>query len=495
MTTTDQVENIGRETAYYVPGKLVVAVMAVVAVPVYTHFFEAEDLGRFDLALKAALFAWTLCILWLNNVMLRFYPAYVRRNEQEQFLAVMIIMKWVGLGLGVALLLGLWAMGPERLVGSFRNLLAVSALAFAGRSSLELGLSLFAAKRKPIAHSVASAANAVAKLALGVGVAVGLEQGVAGLVWAAGVVPLVVYFAVMRRHFGSGRLALRSGRLAIAREVIGYGTPICLVLVFNFFLANGDRYILKILDDDRAVGVYMIGHFLADHPIQFVYATFMLAAFPAVAHTYESGGRKAAEKLVPALIRLYLLVAVPTCVFLAVLAHPVVFALARGETRASFVVVPWVAFAALLLGLSHYYTIGLYIAKRPALLLAATVLATALNAVANWYLVPRHGFYGCGMARAVSNGAMLLLTSAFSFRFLRIRFPLVSLLRITAAAAVAGAMLFILKGRLAEHIVTVGGEFCAGFALYGILLFAFGEISRGEIRRLLAALLCRAGRG
>lgn len=477
------------ESLLYVPGKLAFAIMAVVAIPVYTHFFTKEDIGRFDLALRFALFVWTLSVLWLNNALLRFYPTYAQRNEEASFLGVVTLLKWVGLVVGVGLCFAARKFLPDRLVGSYRDFLGLAALVFVGRSSLELGLTLLAAKRKPGTYSVVSTVDAVAKLAVGVLIAVGFKVGVAGLLWGAAIVPFAVYFGGIHRQFGPSQLAFGPSERRMLRELIAYGTPICLSLVFSFFLANIDRYILKYLTDDGQVGIYSIGYFLADQPVQFIYSTLMLAAFPAVMHLFEASGSAAAEKLVRSLIRLYLLVGVPTCVLLGVLARPILYAIAFGEPRASYVVVPWLAAAALVLGLMQYYSMGLYIGKRTFLLLGATISATALNVLLNALLIPRHGYYACGIARILSNAALLLLVAAAARSHLRIRFPVVSFLRILGASAAVGAVLYLAQTWLPASPVAVAALFCAGFGLYAILAVAVGEVSREEVRRFLTHVL------
>ena len=82
------VSRVSKENLLYLPGKLAFAVMAVVAVPVYTHIFSVEDLGRFDLALRFSQLVWTLCVLWLSNVILRFYPVFQLQGQGGAFLAL-----------------------------------------------------------------------------------------------------------------------------------------------------------------------------------------------------------------------------------------------------------------------------------------------------------------------------------------------------------------------------------------------------------------------
>jgi len=488
------VSRVSKENLLYLPGKLAFAVMAVIAVPVYTHLFSVEDLGRFDLALRFSQLVWTLCVLWLSNVILRFYPVFQLQGQGGAFLALIGWLRRAGFLVGLLICALAWRYGPQRLVGSYRSLIGLAALVFVGRASLEMGLVVLNAKRKPLAYSLASIVNAVAKLGLGVVIAVPLKMGVAGLLWAAALVPMAVYLVSTHSYFSPSKWRLTTDDRRILREALVYGLPVMLNLLLSFLLANSDRYLLKYLlgqGGDAQVGIYSIGYFLADQPIQIVYATLMLGAFPAAMHMYASSGARAAETLVSALVRVYLLLAVPACVLLGVLAKPICFSLAHGEARQSFLVVPWVAAAAGLLGLMEYYTIGLYIGRRTVLLLAASVGATIVNLVANYCLIPEYGYYACGVARVISNGTLLVLMALVSHRYLRWRLPWVSLFRIALAAGIAGVVAAVVKALLPYNISTLGLFGGAGGLAYGASLLALREVSRDEVSRFLRYLLAR----
>ena len=494
MARTDEmmpVRRVSKESLLYLPGKLAFASMAVIATPIYTRYFTPEELGRFDLALKFALFVWTLCILWLGNVILRFYPAYAHRGEERAFFTVIALLRWCGYLLGLGICGLVWLAGPESLVGSYRNLLGLAALAFVGRSSFELGLVLINVQRRPIAHSVASTINAIAKLTVGMLIAIPLRAGVAGLLWAAALVPMVVYLVSMRRGFGGIRFRLGHTERAFLSEAWRYGLPIIFTLVLAFFLANSDRYLLKFFRDDAEVGVFSIGYFLADQPVQFIYSTLMIAAFPAITHMYERLGREATAKLVSSLARLYLLVAVPAVVLLGVLAKPVLFSLAHGAPRESYIVVPWIAAAAGILGLTQYYTAGLYLAKRTSLTFASSAVATAINALANCVLIPQYGYYGCGVVRLISNAVLLALLIVVSRRCLPWRFPWLSASRIVTAAAVAGGAAYLLGKDMSPGWSSLIGLSILGALLYAGSILALREVTRDEIQRFLVYLLKR----
>ena len=139
----------------------------------------------------------------------------------------------------------------------------------------------------------------------------------------------------------------------------------------------------------------------------------------------------------------------------------------------------------------EYYTIGLYIGRRTVLLLAASVAATIVNLVANYCLIPEYGYYGCGVARVISNGTLLVLMALVSHRYLRWRLPWVSLFRIALAAGIAGGVAGVVKGLLPHNIFTLGLFGGAAGLAYGAVLLALREVSRDEVSRFLRYVLGR----
>ncbi len=492
--TPASVKRVGKESLIYLSGKIVMGIMMVVTVPVYSWFFTEEDVGRFDLALRLAVFVFALCALWLNHVIVRFRPAYLERNVEEIFLGVVGMMRLVGVGLGVILVLLIKVAGPERLFGSYRDLLGIAALVFVGRSLFETGLGLLRSKRMAGTYSIAAATNAIFKLGLGILIAVVFKVGVSGLLWGAAAVPCAVYFLLIHRHFGSLRFRFGPTERDMLKETLFYGLPICLTLIFNFFLGNIDRYLLKFLRSDAEVGILFYGNLLAEQSMTMLFSSLMLAVFPAVALAYERGGKDAAEPLVGSLTRNFLLLCVPCGVLIGVLAHPILFALAHGAARESYVVVPWIAAAYFLMGLSQYATLALHLAKRTYLLFLGIIVATGVNVISNWVLIPAHGFYACGISRFISCGVLLLIYWLVSGRYLRWWFPWASFTRIALSATVAGAVIYVLKGTLPENVLTVALFFVVGFGIYAVLTLLLREVSREEAEALFRrgrALLSR----
>ncbi len=476
---------VGKDMLLYVPGRVIPAIVQVLTITVLTYFFTGDEIGRYELTFRFVLFLSTGTFLWLGMTVLRFYPAYAVKNQEDMFFGVIGLLKYASLAVGALLATLAYLAGPDIIFGSFRDLIGVGLLMFAAYTFYELGLTVLRAKRRPGLYSLSTTTNALLRLPLAVLLFTAFSFGVSGMLWALAAMYAVVYAALIRRHVGRPHFRLHAEQRALLREVLHYGLPVCGIQMLNYFIMSGDRYLLEALQDTRAVGLYAVACNLIDQPIWLVFQTFTLAVFPTVAHCWETEGRAATEELVGGVTRLFFLMCVPMLVALSVLAKPIFNVLAHHESVQAHVAGPYVATAAFLYGMSYFANMGLHLAKKTRLLLLMTLVALAVNVCANFALLPHFSFVGAAWARIASNAVLVLAVAAAGHRYLRWRLPWKSILRIGLAAAAAGAAAWFAKGHLPVNVFTLAGLFLLGALVYGGLLLVLGEFTREELRGAL----------
>lgn len=487
--------SITKDIALYLPGKLVPAVMAVVAVPLFSRFFSPEEYGRYDLTFRVALFLIVLTMNWLDNVILRFYPAAEQRKDEATFGDAINLIRYGGIAIGLAALGGIWLIGPDAVFGSIRDLLWLGALVYLTQALFGRGLAMLRAHSRAMAYSLTTSVNAVARVLLGLFWAIPMGYGVSGLLMAMVVVPMALYGVFMRGLFALPRLRYSGAVWRNAAEYLHYGVPVGATMVLTYSLANLDRFLLKAYLGDAAVGVYAVGNFVGDEPMTLIYSTLMLAVFPTTARHYETQGRFATEQFNRHLTRMYLLVCAPAMALLAALSEPLMRLVAGPAFYPSWVIIPWVAAAGFTVGLSQYGQLGLHLTKRTWPLVWITLLAVGVNVAANALLIPHLGLVACGVTRFSTAVLLLAMFAVIGHRAFRWEFPYLAAARVAAAAgaAVAGA-LAVQWAELSPAVEVLGGG-VAGSVLYGVLLMLTGELSPAELGKVREAVLRRMKRG
>lgn len=476
------VKSVGKDLILYVPGRIVPAIMEILTVTVLTHFFCSAAIGQYDLTFRFILFLSTFTILWLNMAILRFYTAYTAKGQEREFFGVMGLLKYISIAVGCVLGLAGWLAGPDALFGSYRDFIPVGLLVFVAYSLYETGMTVLRAKLKPGVYSIGATLNAALRLPLAVGIIVGLGAGVEAMLWSMAICYCVTHAGIMRRHVGAPRLHFGPVERDLLSEVLWYGLPIWLTQVLNFLILNSDRYLLKVLQDDTQVGLYAVATNLVDRPMGLVFQTFAMAVFPSVAAAWETQGREHSEGLVRGITRIFLVLCVPMLVLLSVLAKPLFSVFAHGESQQAFIVAGWVAAGSFAYGLSYFASFGLHLSKKTHWLMAMTILALGANALLNYLIIPGRGFVGAGMARLASNAVLVVCLAVMGHRYFHWRFPVLSAIKCTGAALVAGLAAWTLARMLPPNLATLTLEFGLSAGVYGVLLVLTREVPLATLR-------------
>lgn len=258
-------------------------------------------------------------------------------------------------------------------------------------------------------------------------------------------------------------------------EFIGYGIPLIAALVFSWILVLSDRYLIEYFRGSYEVGLYSASYQLADYPIGLISSTIIMAAFPIILDTWEKKGDQVTTDLISNIMRYYLLFAIPTMIYIIILSKE--FMLILGTSYSDgYVVLPWVCFGSLMMGLCVYINKGLELKKKTRILSFIVSVAAASNILLNLVLIPQYGFYGAGAATGVAYLIYFIVSICISRRYLKCRIPLKSTINFSFSSLIMGMSLLLFKGYLNESITSLILLTTLGVIVYTTSIFLSGEI-------------------
>ena len=466
----------------YLPANIVQGVVGFLAIVVFTRLLSPEDFGRYALAFSVVTLVHVAVFTWLEAAMARFWAAQKTPLEIAAHFAGLYRAAFALTALylpAVALLLWLLPVDP-----AFRLALAVGLLGAPVRC-----LSKLAQERFRAAGEVAKAAGldifiAIGGLIIGVGFALAGAGGAAPLAGLA-LAPLAALPFILPGELRQARNGVIDQARLRAYAVYGY--PIAASLALAVVLASTDRFLLAAFMDTAAVGAYHAGYSIANRTLDVLFIWLGAAGTPALVMALERGGR---ERLIAAAreqAQTLILVGLPACVGVALVARPLAeFMIGEHLRDAAALITPWIALSALLSGMTVYYfhqafTLG----RKTGLLLAAMAVPAVANVVLNVVLIPRFGVLGAAWATAASFGLGLIASWAMGRRVMPLPVPWETLVRCGIATAVMAAAVLPLPdiGGFAELMLdaSVGAVVYAAAAL---ILNAAGV--RDLVRRLIA---------
>lgn len=472
-----------RDFATYLPTQAIPAIAGFLVLPVLARKLFPTDLGILTIAQTLITFGWTVVGAWLAGAIIREYPAHSARAELRPFVRTLER----GLGLSAIALVGFCALlGLGSLISdAIREHAVWIAAATAGLIVQNIAVSLFAASLRPRAYAAVEVTTRVGGIGLGV-LFVFLGYGVRGYLIALGGSSLLIGLVGLWRAWPRTGADVR-GAATDLRKWIHYGYPATVASIVLWGLAFVDRYILALLENAGAVGVYTVGSVLGDRLVMVPMFAFAAAAAPLLVTAYEHSGRTEVERMLTSYTRVVLLIGLPCIAFVAASATDLV-TLITGfryyDYREAATVAPIVAGGSLLFALAGLANTGLVVARRTKFLVLSSSLGLVVNVAANLALIPSLGIKGAAIATPIGTGIYLLSTYGFARAHATWRVPIATLARASIAAA-CGYTAVRIAPFPADRPTRILLTAALGLVVYVLALAALGE--RRQTRAALAS--------
>ena len=433
-----------RDFATYLPTQAIPAIAGFIVLPVLARRLTPTELGVLAIAQTLVTLGWTVGGSWLATAIVREVPASRARHEVDAFSRTLIRAFAVSLGLFAAFMAVLAVAGVwSSAIGDHLLLLGA---ATSGLILQNIAVTLFAASLRPRAYAVVDVLARTGGIALGV-----------ALVFSGGnVASYLLGLAAASLVVGGVGLALgwpqrvdgSAGRPHL--DVwLRYGIPSSAAALAAWAMFFVDRYVLALLEDTRAVGIYSVGNVIGDKLVSLPAFAFFTAAGPLLVTAWERTGRAEVERLMRSYTRILLLLGMPMALYgLAAGGELVELLAGRNAYAESAEVVPVVALGAVFYSLAMVGNTGLVVSKRSGLLAASAVLGLVANVAANLVLIPPFGVLGAAIATPIATGTFLLAGRFWSRRYTTWRFPYATLARslVAALAAYGAAELVVGEG-------------------------------------------------
>ncbi len=266
----------------------------------------------------------------------------------------------------------------------------------------------------------------------------------------------------------------------LLKKLLAYSAPLAFSLISSIVLSFGDRYILKFLMDNAAVGIYALASKLANVIDFIILIGFQLAYNPYAFRSFE----KANFKLFHSKMTTYLTLGMLTLALaIALFAKGIIFIFSP-ENKNYWIAAnyaPFLAFLRPLFGLRYMFSISLHIKKRTSYIPFIVIASASLNIILNLILIPRFKIYGAIISSSI---ALLIMAAAFYFfgqKHFKIKYEFN---RIIIAYVIALSLFIASKYLLVNKFIIDFIIKTLLFILYPLLLFALKFFTPNEIESL-----------
>lgn len=471
-------------SAAYQAASLLASALAVVTLPLYTHYVGIDEYGYAELILVAVILSSIALRLGLGEAIVRWW--FDDDDEQRRLRLAHDVTGVVLIISTVAALPALAFAGPlSELLLNHRDatLFAYGVLGMWAFTNLEVVYALLRAEERRRAYLAASISNVLLTVTLTVVLVVVADEGAQGLVlgnYAASTVVLLALWAAPPRRLGLPRLGDMPALLRFGLPTVP---------------ADASVFALNVIDRSwllHAKGIGEASLFSASVKVAtgvIVVVRGFQAAWPPLAYSIVDDDE--ARRFYAVVTSVYVAVTGIAVVVMTLFGRWIVALLTASDFHDAYEALPWLALGWALYGL---YLVFVAIAGRVRVMtrnFPAALAGLAVNVLLLALLVDPLGIRGAGIALCGAYAVMLTTIHLLTRSLFRVDFEWWRLVRIVAVLAV----------------VAIGGELLLptngvdGFALRLLalaatapLLLLVGAARPDELGRLRAAVAARRAR-
>lgn len=482
------------DTSKYLPGMVIPTIVGVIAIPIVTRLFSPVDYGNYVLVLSTVTVLAAL-VGWLDMSIIRFHPVYERDKKLDIFYSTVI--KWLLISvLGISILFStILFIGKNYISHNLYHLMMIGVGVFMCLSLFQVLVSFLRTKRLAGWYSYLISWKSIGTYVVGLGLILGFNFGIEGLLWGMIVSMISVVPWVWKKVLNSSLFLKRKLSLELSAKMVKYGFPLVVGNLAAWVLSLSDRYVLEFFKGAHEVGVYSASYIVGEHAILPITSLLALSYGPLSIHIWEKEGKEKSQIFINKLARYFLIICLPAVVGLSVLAKLIIGILVAQEYFEGYYVIPFVAFGIFFLGLQWIFATGLRYYEKACLIMSSIGIAAILNLGLNFLFIPRYGYLAAAITTFVSYAFLLLIIIIISRKFFAWSFPFRTLRNCGSASLIMGvAVYFLVDNLYFDTLVNLVLGILAGIMIYFILTFLFKEISPEEkntVRQLIWKYILR----
>ncbi|MDY0082916.1 MAG: oligosaccharide flippase family protein [Ignavibacteriaceae bacterium] len=454
----------------------------IILLPIYTSYFTVEEFGRLGLVLAIITILIQIVVLGQNQSILKFNNQieYVDKKKSILFtlslfvliIAILFIVigeaatPWIARILGnikdyySALRIGIYIVVVSVINNIFQNKLR--------------------ADEKSVSFTVISLIKLFVLIVATVYLVTSHELGINGVLYGqliSEIVTLIIFVPLMLR------LMEFKFERNILSESLKFGLPLIFSGLSMTLLNISDRFLIKFLASEEALGLYELGYRVAGILNMFMIMPLSLTLLPVAYKVYKQPGDKDYYRKIMTYAA-YLLVwgALTLSIF-----SKEIIELFSGSSSylPAYKVVPVILFAYVFSGMSMISSIGIYLTSKTTYIAIITIVSAAINIFLNYLFIPVYGIMGAAVNTLIAFLVLYFLSLKISNRYYKIGFENSKLLKLFILSVIILWLAAYLSdiSLLLRVILKVVIIF-----FFPVLLALFGYFNKKEINAISGAI-------
>ena len=309
-----------------------------------------------------------------------------------------------------------------------------------------------------------------------------LQWVIAGMIFISLIFSVYVLFIIIK---DIGFPVPNFGEL---KMFLAFSIPQIPVGFLTWIMSASDRYFITHFINLSATGIYGSSSSLAGL-INIVYGPIGYVLFPVVSKTWEQNKKADTRIYFEYSIKLFLTLAIPAAIGLAMLSQSLLSILATSEYLAGILLVLLIAASQIFLGIFQINEYIVYLVKQTKWLPLMIVVSTGVSIGLNVVLIPHLGIQGVAISKIAAYFVLAVIVTIWTRKVIHFNIDLKYLSKVIAASLVMATGLYFWKGTGVLHIILAA---VAGILAYGVVMFLLKALSAQDkklIRQTLSGII------
>lgn len=473
MSLAFELKRLGRHSVVYGVGGLVSRILAVLLLPLYTHYLTRANYGAIETLVALTT---VLVIVLRAGISSAFFRYYFDARTDEERVVVVRTSFWFTMTMATAgLIVGLLFADQisHAINGTTPGLVRAAFIGLWAQMNYEQLTSLFRVEERSVQFALASLANVLVTVAATVLLVAVWHKGAVGVLVGNFTGTLCVYVVLLsyRRY----QLGLTFDR-ELFRQMNRFGMPLVPAGLALWAINFVDRIFLTAISGPGETGLYSVGVRISS-VIVFLFTAFR-TAWPAFAYSIEDDD--AARRAYGFVLTYLVFICCWITLFLGLLAPWIVHVLTNPSFYAGSRVVAILCFASTAYAAYTVVAIGIGRVRRTQFNWIITGAAAALNIGLNFALIPPYGMMGAAIATVAAYALMFVLMAWHAQRLYPAPYQW---RRVTTLVGVAVALTVI--GKAFHAPLPVAAALALAYPLVLLPLGFYLPAERRRFRRLV----------
>ena len=392
------------DMGWYLLGTMIPMGVGFIKTPIFTRYFTPEEYGYLGLITITFSYISIFLYSWLSSCLWRYYNAYKHKNDLTGLYSNMFFL-FLSASVIMLLISGIWSVIADKTL--VKQLILLSFAQFVFKEFISLYLITIRLEGKALRYNLVHSFRAILSFVVLYVMTFVMHYRITSVLISAIVVDAAVLLIVVFLGNEKIRITWRKVSKETLHLLLKFGS---IGLVSNFFfllITSSDRYIIALYNDMSTVGIYNQVYNICQLSVVALVTVYFNTINPKLNKELELNFEKA-NALMANYIFVFFMFGFPLVTYLSMFPKQIAMILLGEEFRSGYSLMPFIFISAYLYGLFLFIEVKFKFADKLRNIAIGVILASVLNIILNFTLIPLYGYQWAAISTLISYGVIIL---------------------------------------------------------------------------------------